>query len=444
MTSVICLADPVALRSSNADCRVRLFGARRDVPDAAATGVRLYDKMRRLEGTISPKAFDFLSIALSVVTADVFVLRANAPNRFARSIELTTSVQDPMFWATQAANLERTLGFLTGDNWSMSFVGDGRLAPMPTSRKGLRQRIRLQDANCVCLFSGGLDSLLGAIDLIEDANRSPFLVSRESTGDKQFQTYLRSFLPTRPHLGANDASQGPEDQYGTYPREDTTRARSLLFLAMGACVASAIANRNGLLFSAGSIPLYIPENGLIALNPPLSPRRIGALSTRTAHPEFLSGIQQILDAGDIPATIENPFRHMTKGEMLSGNSNVSLAHRLASNTVSCGRWKRKRMQCGHCVPCLIRRAAFHASGVDDRTNYWLGDLDQVMDKPDRRADVLSVVYAIKRSRTESTARWIIRSGTLPTDANERTQLLQVAERGLDELAAFIRSEGVVV
>ncbi len=444
MTSVACLAEPAALRSSNADRRVRLFGPRKDVPDAAATGVRLYDQMRRLEGTVSAKAFDFLSIALSAVTADVFVPRASAPNGFSRTIELTTSVQDPEFWKAQASDLEESLNFLTGDLWEMSFVGEGRSAPTAASRKGLRQRTRLLDSNCVCLFSGGLDSLLGAIDLIEDANRSPFLVSRESTGDKQFQTYLRSLLPSRPHLGANDALRGPERQYGAYAREDTTRARSLLFLAMGTCVASAIAERDGLLLSTGRVPLYIPENGFIALNPPLSPRRVGALSTRTAHPEFLSGIQRILDAGSIPVSIENPFRHLTKGEMLRGSSNASLAHRLASNTVSCGRWKRKRMQCGHCVPCLIRRAALHASSVTDGTQYWLGDLKQVMDKPDRRADLLSVIYAIKRSRTESIARWVIRAGTLPTDPNERAQLLQVVERGRDELAAFIRSGGVAV
>lgn len=350
MTSVACLADPVALRSMKADRRVRLFGHRKDVPDAAATGARLYDQMRRLEGTISPKAFDFLSIALSVVTADIFVPRANASNNFSRSIELTTSVQDPAFWKAQASDFEDTLNFLTGDRWQMSFVGKGRSAPTAASRKGLRQRTNLLDSDCVCLFSGGLDSLLGAIDLIKGANRSPFLVSRESTGDKQFQTYLRSQLPSRPHLGANDAPRGPEGHHGAYPREDTTRARSLLFLAMGACVASAIAERDRLLLSGDRVPLYIPENGFIALNPPLSPRRVGALSTRTAHPEFLSGIQRILDAGSVPVIIENPFRHMTKGEMLKFSSDPSLVHRLASNTVSCGRWKRKRMQCGHCVP----------------------------------------------------------------------------------------------
>ncbi|WP_175481794.1 Qat anti-phage system QueC-like protein QatC [Palleronia pelagia] len=398
--------------------------------------------MRRLEGTISPKAFDFLSIALSAVTADVFVPRASSANGFSRAIELTTSVQDPAFWKAQASDLEEALNFLTGDRWEMTFVGEGRSAPTAASRKGLRQRTKLLDSNCVCLFSGGLDSLLGAIDLIEDANRSPFLVSRESTGDKMYQTNLRALLPSRPHLGANDAPQGPEGQYGAYPREDTTRARSLLFLAMGVCVASAIAERNGLLSAAGQVPLYIPENGFIALNPPLSPRRVGALSTRTAHPEFLSGIQRILDAGSIPVTIENPFRHKTKGEMLRGNSNAPLARSLASNTVSCGRWKRKRMQCGHCVPCLIRRAAFHASNVTDGTQYWLGDLKQVMNKPDRRADLLSVIYAIRRSRTESIARWVIRAGTLPINSNERAQLLQVVERGRDELAVFIRSQGV--
>lgn len=444
MTQVACLADPAALRASGADRRIRLFDSRRDVPEAAAAGMRLYDRMRRVEGTIDPRAFDLLSIALSVVTADVFVRRADAPNGFSRSIELVTSVQEPSFWNTQAVELERTLSFLTGDVWTMHFVGGGKSAPTLASRKGLRHRISLRDADCVCLFSGGLDSLLGAIDLIKDAKRSPFLVSRESTGDKQVQAYLLTQLSPCPHLGANDASQVPEKKYASYPRDDTTRARSMLFLAMGACVASAIAARDGQLLSTGGVPLYIPENGFIALNPPLSPRRIGALSTRTAHPEFLSGLQRVLNAAGIPASIENPFRHVTKGEMLRDSANVSLANRLASLTVSCGHWKRKWKQCGHCLPCLIRRAAFHKAGVADQTQYWLGDLKQVIGNDDRRADLLSVIYAIKRSQTEGVARWVIRSGPIPTDPSERLPLLQVAERGRDELATFVRSQGIVV
>ncbi|MGX9148178.1 hypothetical protein [Mesorhizobium sp. 128a] len=52
------------------------------------------------------------------------------------------------------------------------------------------------------------------------------------------------------------------------------------------------------------------------------------------------------------------------------------------STVSCGKWKRKSQQCGHCVPCLIRRSAFAKAGITDTTNYQYPDLGLAWDKPD--------------------------------------------------------------
>jgi hypothetical protein len=34
------------------------------------------------------------------------------------------------------------------------------------------------------------------------------------------------------------------------------------------------------------------------------------------------------------------------------------------------------VSCGRCVPCLIRRASFHAAGIIDQTGYWAEDLTQ--------------------------------------------------------------------
>jgi hypothetical protein len=58
-----------------------------------------------------------------------------------------------------------------------------------------------------------------------------------------------------------------------------------------------------------AVELFVCENGLIALNPPLTPRRIGSHSTRTAHPHFLANVQDILSASGLPIIIANPFGH---------------------------------------------------------------------------------------------------------------------------------------
>ncbi|MFX4393007.1 hypothetical protein ABTA65_20265, partial [Acinetobacter baumannii] len=67
------------------------------------------------------------------------------------------------------------------------------------------------------------------------------------------------------------------------PADVQMRTRSFNFIAFGALIATALSKNH---FSNKIIKLYIPENGLISINPPLTPRRIGALSTRTTHPYF--------------------------------------------------------------------------------------------------------------------------------------------------------------
>ena len=59
----------------------------------------------------------------------------------------------------------------------------------------------------------------------------------------------------------------------------------------------------------------VPENGLIAVNVPLDPLRLGALSTRTTHPFYIARWNDALDALGITGRIENPYWDRTKGEM---------------------------------------------------------------------------------------------------------------------------------
>ena len=59
--------------------------------------------------------------------------------------------------------------------------------------------------------------------------------------------------------------------------ESTSRSRGLLFAAFGVYAAAAHRCRT----------LAVPENGLLAVNPPLSPGRVAAASTRSVHPRTL-------------------------------------------------------------------------------------------------------------------------------------------------------------
>ncbi|MBK9657748.1 MAG: 7-cyano-7-deazaguanine synthase [Rhodanobacteraceae bacterium] len=217
------------------------------------------------------------------------------------------------------------------------------------------------------------------------------------------------------------------------------RTRSINFLGMGAVMAATMAE---LKLGIGKPVLYVPENGLIAINPPLTNRRIGALSTRTTHPHFLSLIQEILDAVGIPAQIENPFSQTTKGEMIAQCLDQQRLRLIADRTVSCGKWKRHGIQCGRCVPCLIRRASFHAAQWADRTQYDNrgADLQQVLVDETKRDDLMAMILAVRRLPATNIAAWVARTGPLPQDANVRDALVDVVHRGLREVRDFLSTQ----
>jgi hypothetical protein len=124
----------------------------------------------------------------------------------------------------------------------------------------------------------------------------------------------------------------------------------------------------------------VPENGLISLNVPLDPLRVGAWSTRTTHPFYIARWQAMLDGLEIAGTLENPYRFKTKGEMLGACANADLAHHNVGATISCSSITKARWRglapghCGFCVPCLIRRAAVTSAFGADPTTYTIADL----------------------------------------------------------------------
>ena len=188
-----------------------------------------------------------------------------------------------------------------------------RAFSMEVRRRTRGARRSTRSDTCACLFSGGLaERGSGALRLIGDQRR-PLLVSHVYRGDKTYQEDVASRLPRSvPSIHANfyPTWDGPDDEHHAH-----ANSRPVSFLALGVLAATAISQFRG----DRIIDLVIAENGFIALNAPLTPRRVGTLSTRTAHPHFLGEMQTILDAVGLPVRIENTCRHQTKGEMLRGS-----------------------------------------------------------------------------------------------------------------------------
>lgn len=391
----------------------------------ASAGQAAKSAFLRCRYEAAPRAWDFLSIALSVITADLAEWRAESADNWTREFELTIAVADPAFWRGQAAALEAALKFLSTDRWRLTFVGGG-MQPAPP-----RDPVRPTE-DCVVLLSGGLDSLIGAIDLAS-AGRKPLAVSNivRGDGDNQgaFATAIGGGLR---HLALNHNANPPWD------KEPSQRARSLIFIAFGVLAATALkAYHDG-----GDVPFYVCENGFIAINPPLTGARLGSLSTRTAHPEFLNRIREILAAADLRVKIINPYEHKTKGEMLRDCGDQALLRAHATDSVSCGRYRVFNYNhCGRCVPCQVRRAAFLAWGQHDTTFYKYEQLGKSDTEHAKFDDVRSVAMAVAEVNADGLGAWLGPALAYPK-IGDRQPLQDLVARGLDELGALHTHLGV--
>ena len=414
---------------------VQLYGlSGQDRGDISVIGNSIIDKVKRLGVHIPGQVMDFLSIALAVTAADTFVRRTDAEDGWTRQFSLQLPLHEPDRWQPFKMELERTLHFLSGDIWNFEFQEGGHPPPVPYLRRDRFNLICLRGLDCVCLFSGGLDSAIGVIDLLEQG-RTPLLVSHAYKGDKTHQDVIAGALKGRysrfeinadPHLSKEKIDANEKTDI-------TMRTRSLNFLAfaaVGACAIQAVSQQE-------RVDLIVPENGFISLNAPLTPRRIGTLSTRTTHPHFIESIQKLFDAVDIPCRIHNPYQFKTKGQMAAGCRNRQLLVDIVDSTVSCSHWKRSNQQCGICVPCIIRRAALHAGGFDEKVEYTFNDVADVLNETDRRDDLLALSIAIAQKTTRKPGPWIADSGPLPPPQFVAFQKLFL--QGLDEVEVFLKA-----
>jgi hypothetical protein len=230
------------------------------------------------------------------------------------------------------------------------------------------------------------------------------------------------------HLQLNHNTDVPNPE-----NPPTQRGRSIAFFAHGILAATTLQRyANG-----DMIPLFVCENGFISINPPLTGLRLGSLSTRTSHPVVLALLQQIVDSAGLRVRFKNPYAHCTKGEMLAGSLRQSDLKAHAHTTTSCGRFKRYGYRhCGRCVPCIIRRASFHAWGVDDKTDYVHADLS--IDDADHAGsdDVRALAMAVAEVADVGLDGWLGVSLSSPL-IDDSPELRDVIQRGLKEMEALL-------
>lgn len=425
---IFCTPNGNTQTVTQTDLKVILFDSNKTQSEGYI-GNNIWKEIKKEKLNPHSKAWDILSIALSVIAADHAGHRGKSHDGWTRAFELVIAVNDKDFWNTHASLLSKQLGFLTSDLWDLKFVEGGFL---PQHKK--KREILYPKNDSVTLLSGGLDSFLGIIDLIEKG-LNPFAVSQKVNDDSKKQKEIVKLFPIGvPLIQLNHNVHVPN---GESP--PSQRARSIIFLAYGILIASCLdKHRQG-----EQVTLYMCENGYISLNPPLTQIRIGSLSTRTTHPVFLNLFQQLLNETGLKIKIENPYQYRTKGQMLLECLNQGILSSYASKTTSCGRYRvHKHMHCGRCVPCLVRRSAFKKWGNEDQTVYKYSDLSIQSDNYSNYDDVKSVAMAILEIRESGLDAWL---GTSLNTAllGDATDYKATIVEGLNELEDLLRGYNIL-
>ena len=404
------------------------------------------DTLSKLSVFPSEVGLDVLVVAAHVHAADTRISReTESQDNWTREIRLVIPVSDPSRWNAARPLLHRLLNFLTGDKWTIGFRSrppgfEGAVYKKP-------DKSPQPPFDSLALFSGGLDSLIGAIDILEQG-RKPLFISHASEGatshsqNELFESLKKNFKDQnfdRLRIWMDFRNW----HIKRVASEKTTRGRSFLFFAAGVFAGTGLQE---------PFTLRVPENGLIAVNVPLDPLRLGANTTRTTHPFYTARWNDLLKALAIPGKIENPYWDRTKGEMVAGCANPALLARLLPNSLSCAsptksRWLgRPTEHCGFCLPCLIRRAALRRGlgGVGDPTSYSLADLasNELDTRSAKGEQVRSFQFMIERirQRPDLVALLIHKPGPLSDESLDRQRTLaDVYKRGLDEIAALLKN-----
>jgi hypothetical protein len=365
--------------------------------------LRISDIRRALVTNVPDVLTDLLEVAAYIYCADGAVRRGGVKmgqlgKDWRRRFRFIIPVRQPNLWSSTLVSslLIDTLSFLSDDFYSFEFE---QLREPPEFQRYLDldgPEPRGFRADEVVLFSGGLDSLAGAVsELVGDTRRRIALVSHGSAPKiESHQSNLVEAIGAR--FSNNRIFHVPVWVYKheTIGKEFTQRSRSFLYAALGFVVARIF----------GLPHLRFFENGVVSLNLPIVPHELGARASRTTHPQVISGFTKLFSAlAGTSFTVENPFLWKTKSEIVKLMAHHGCAE-LISITVSCTRVREMTVaqtHCGVCSQCLDRRFAVLAAGLGNYDPGALYRLDPLIgDVPGGDSRTLAEAYVRSASEIE--------------------------------------------
>ena len=343
---------------------------------------------------IPARILDLLEIAAYVFCADRLSFRGASDNvhfdKWTRDLKFIIKVRDYDFWSGPVSrNLSDLLEFVTGDR-SITFEfqpGHQDITPHSLFDSTEFAFPSGQDTS-IALFSGGLDSLAGTIDLLETTQNKLCLVSHDS-GNHGTQKTINGLV------------QALGDRYGKrvshYPFvcklksehnkaiDETQRSRIFLY----STIAFTLASINGL------NSFYIFENGITSLNFPKRQDMNRARASRTTHPKTIHLLKSFFSAvSESDFVIKTPFSQKLKSDIVKTILGSPYSE-LISSSVSCAHTrdtKRDTPQCGVCNQCVDRRIAAFAANAQDLDHSGLYGVDFLKEGVNAEGQTIIIDY----------------------------------------------------
>jgi len=329
--------------------------------------LRISDITRKMADVVPTLFTDLLELATYVYCADQAVTRGgdgaiNLGAKWRRTFEFVVPVRHPDFWSQKAICdlLSNTLGFLSDDNYTFTFEA---LSAPPKLEEYLDLPASDPEASFqaeeVLLFSGGLDSLAGAIQEAVVDGKKIALVSHWSAPQvSSRQKLLVADLKKR--VAGRQLFHIPVmvNKSSSLTHETTQRTRSFLFASLAATVAAML--------GVPRVRMY--ENGIVSFNLPICEQVIGARATRTTHPRVLAGLS-LLFSQLLGRTfeVEDPFIWKTRADIVELIRDADCRD-MITYTASCSHVytsTKLHTHCGECSQCIGRRFAVLAAGCAD-------------------------------------------------------------------------------
>lgn len=333
--------------------------------DDANVNLKIADVARVLVQDLTPRLLDFLEIASYVFAADGSTPRDGAwtdqgsTEPWARDYRFVIAVRDVEFWSRSevTAALGRVIRFLSDDSVAFEFVPAVDPAPGQAYLELTAETWPDAEVDRVVMFSGGLDSLAGAVECAARGERVALVSHRPtptmSARQRELVEALRRLYPAARLLHVpvwvnKDKALG---------REHTQRTRSFLFTALGTVVAQ--------LLRAKCVTFF--ENGVVSINLPVADEVLNARASRTTHPVSLRELTKLVGlVTERSLPVENPYLFETKRDVVARLAGPPA--KLIGLTCSCAHTgifqSGTQWHCGVCSQCIDRRIALIHAGLD--------------------------------------------------------------------------------